>query len=126
LAITRSDFPNFTIIKDLSAGLTSEKDVMGGPCRVTHIRLKNSDVAIAFLKLFDDVNPVGGTTAPDFILPIEGSAENDGYLDYPINGGKGIKFPNGLSFGASEEPGTVMTTGPTTLIAVLHCLKGVS
>lgn len=108
------------------AGRDNENDVMSGPCRLTHIRVKNGDAAILYLKLFDNVNPTLGTTAPDFVFMIPSSGTQASF-DIPVNGGAGIKFNNGLSYAIVTTGGTGGTAGPTAAtLLVLQAIPGVS
>lgn len=122
--ITRSDYPGFSVVKDVDCDSTPERDVMSGPCRVTHIHVNNPNAAEAeYLKLFDDINPVIGGSDPDFIFEIPAN----GTFDIPINPGEGIAFQNGLSFALVQEAGTAGTTDPTSNVTVVFTLlKGVS
>lgn len=117
-----------TVVKDADADSTVEKDVMSSPCRVTHIKVKNDGTGTptaVYLKLFDDLDPTLGTTAPDYDFKIPANVE----FGIPINGGEGIPFANGLSFACIKEAGTAATTqtDPDTTVEVyLTCLPGVS
>lgn len=131
--VTKADFVlggdlKFSVVKDDDANATVEKDVMAGPCRVTHIKVKNDNSGtptVVYLKLYDDLNPTVGTTAPDFDFKIPSGVE----FSLPLNGGKGIKFVNGLSFACIKEAGTAASaqTAPDTNVDVfLTTLPGVS
>lgn len=118
-----------TVVKDADADSTVEKDVMSGPCRVTHIKAVHTGAAVVYLKLFDDLDPTLGTTAPDFDFKIPASGNGAIEFGIPINGGAGIPFDNGLSFACINEAGTAAgaQTNPISNVAVyLTCLPGVS
>lgn len=114
-----------TVVKDADADSTVEKDVMSGPCRVTHIKVNSTATTAVYLKLFDDLDPTLGTTAPDYDFKIPLNVE----FGIPINGGEGIPFANGLSFAVINEAGTAAAaqTDPDATVEVyLTCLPGVS
>lgn len=134
-AIVKADFTldgdlKFSIAKDADADSTAEKDVMAGPCRITNIRVDNNvdtdsgTQTVVYLKLYDDLNPTVGTTAPDYIFEIPA----DQQVNLNPKGGKGIKFVNGLSYAVVQEPGTAGTTDPatnTTVTVTMDLLPGV-
>ena len=114
-----------SVVQDADADSTIEKDVMSGPCRVTHIKVESAATTAVYLKMFDDLNPTLGTSAPDYDFKIPLNVE----FGIPINGGAGIPFANGLSFACINEAGTAAggQTDPDGTVAVtLSCLPGVS
>lgn len=123
-SITRADFPNYSIIQDTDADGTVEKDVMGGPCRVTDVQVTNGDALTRYVRLFDDKNPTNGTTDPDYVLFIPSSGVK-AVMSYHFP--EPLVFDNGLSFAMVTVGGTAGTTGPTLdSTVVLTVRPGVS
>lgn len=122
--ITKAKWSGVTLIKDADANGTVEKDVMEGPCRLTHVAFTSSIPAeVLYLKFYDDANPVVGTTDPVLVLEIPITAPKD----FPINPGVGLVFETALSFALVQEAGTAGTTDPTnTEVVVLTLLPGTS
>lgn len=127
MAVSRTDFENFSYVQIGGAGATAETDLLEGPCRVTDIHIKGMTSA-GYLKFYDNTSPTVGTTAPDYCWAI-GSGYNG---PLPLFG-KALKFANGLSVAAikhvdvADGPGTSGTTAADGTVAVsLGMKKGLS
>lgn len=110
--ISIAKFPGFWIVKDADADETVEKDIAAGPCTLVAVRMKVTEATVGFLKLYDDRNPVLGTTDPVEQYPVPDYAVEpvDGF---PVNLLDGLKFENGLSFACTTSAGTAGVTAPT-------------
>lgn len=124
--ITIAEVDGLVLVKDADANATAEKNVLAGPCRLKHIHVTNPNAAVAYLKLYDSVNPTVGTDAPEEIYECAGSGTEGGVTDLPVNGGAGILFETGLSYAAVTTGGTAGTTGPTSDVTVVLHLERVS
>ena len=117
--ITKATFDTFQIVKDADADGTIQRDVFPGKCRLHHVSLDNAaNGAASYLKLYDDLNPVVGTTSPDEILRARASVKEE----FPINPNvenPGLVFENGLSFACVTAGGTAGTTSPTSNVVVV-------
>lgn len=122
--ISRVDFDDFSIVKDTDADETVEADVLGGPCRVTDIYTEGV-AAASYLKFYDDIAPIVGTTIPDYVIEIPASGTL-ARAAFPLFG-KPLEFSEGLSFACVTTGGTAGDTGPTgSVVVVLGLKKGVS
>lgn len=111
---TSIEFDDHILVKDTVANATPVKDVMAGPCRVTHIHATNGAAAVMYLKLYDNINPSVGTTDPVEIMTLRGSGTEGGVSDFPVD----MEFEEGLSFACVTTGGTAGTTDPTSSVIV--------
>ena len=94
---------------------TADNDVVGGPCLLHAVHVNHSDdTEVNYLKLYDNIAPVVGTTAPEEIVMIERNTTGDTNLgqqfwrlDPPL------EFETALSVACVTGAGTAGTTGPT-------------
>ena len=123
-SVNRRDFSSFSQIQDAVVGATAIKDVMAGPCRVMGISVSNvvGGADACWLKLYDDLNPTVGTTAPDYSFPIPVNFTDS--IPVPV---EGLKFVNGLSYCAENTGGgTAGTSAPAQNVVVgFTLLEGV-
>ena len=119
MSVTILKMPSFTVIRDAEVNGTAEKDVMGRPCTLHHVHLRNVGASAleAWVKLYDDVNPTIGTTIPNEVYQVESSSNVvsavDRIQDIPINPPDGLPFSEGFSFACvTEGGGTAGTTDP--------------
>lgn len=125
MAVSNAKLPTLWIVQDTDADNTVEKDVVVGPCRLLHVEATNPNTAVVYLKLFNKINPVLGTDAPDEIIECAGSGTEGGVTDIPIHPPKGLLFSVGLSFACVTAGGTAGTTSPTSNVTVnLHVQPG--
>jgi hypothetical protein len=113
------------IILDADCDGTAEKDVMQGPCRVTHISVDNTANAFSvFYKMYNNLNPTIGTDDPIEVYQILASEKRD----IPLNPPKGVKFSVGLSIACvTTTGGTAGAASPGASVPVaLTCLEGLS
>lgn len=117
---TLRDLDGAVMAADADADENVVKDISSGAATLLEVRVDNSaNSAITYIKLFDNVAPVLGTTAPDMILPTEASTgPNGGENVFSINPSTGVSFSNGISYAAVTAGGTGGTTGPTSACKV--------
>lgn len=121
-------FETFSQSYDPLAGVSDPghlvKDLMAGPCRVMGISVSNvgGSANAVWLKLYDNVSPTVGTTAPDYSFPIPVNFADS--IPIPVNG---LKFNNGLSYSAEDTGGGTAGTGAPhdAVIVGLTLLEGV-
>lgn len=103
------------IVRDTDADATSENDVSSGAAVLYAVQINNSANASAtsYLKLYNNIAPTVGTTAPDMILFAVGGATTN--YAFP----KGISFGTGLSFACLTTAGTAGTTNPTSDVSII-------
>lgn len=120
MTVLLGQLPSLTIAYDADADATIERDILAGPATVKSATIVNADAGVRYVKLFDDINPVVGTTAPDeiWMIPASGTVT----LHF---GDKPLEFPTGLSMAAVTTGGTAGTTPPTDLKVTLACIPGV-
>lgn len=123
MSISIAKLPTFWTVKDTDADNTVEKDVCAGPCRLCHVHVTNPNAAVAYLKIFNNINPTLGTTDPDEIYECAGSGTEGGITDLPINPSKGLLFSEGLSYACVTAAGTAGTTSPTSNVTVVLTVK---
>lgn len=87
-----------------------QDNILEGPCRLYSLEVQGDTGVTDFLKLYDSILPVGGTTDPDYSIPVV----SDPWIHVPIDPG-GIAFDNGLSLGADDAGGTALGTDPVAL-----------
>jgi len=121
--ITLGEVEGLVIVKDADADEVVEKDVLAGPCTLKHVHVTNGNAGVVYLKFYDDIAPVVGTTAPEEVLQCVGSGTEGGVTDFLINGGKGLRFENGLSYACVTAGGTAGVTGPTSTVSVVVQLE---
>lgn len=111
------------VVANVTALVSSEikTDVLEGPCRLYSGLAKTDSGATDFLKLWDNLNPVGGTTDPDYSLRVFSDVWN--FLPFDPDG---IVFDNGLSLGADGAGGTVLGADPAAFDVVLVLRRGIS
>lgn len=105
---------SLTLVKDTDADATAENDVNTGAATVYIIKVDNvnNGSQAVFLKLYNNVAPTVGTTAPDMVWRVPGGAAPT------IMIAEGINFATGLSFACVTAGGTGGTTSPTNDVAV--------
>lgn len=96
------EFTDHVVLHDADADNAVEADIRTGPTTLksVHISLDPASSQAAFLKLFDNQNPVAGTTEPDDIIPITLKTE----VSIPF-GKNGVLFSKGLSYFLSQSAG---------------------
>lgn len=123
IALQGLQLPSVWMLYDTSADedATDSHDVMKGPCRLDSLHYKNGDASVNYLKLYDNVDPVIGTTVPDFVFMLPASGEDTIPFPFPI------VFENGLSWAIVTAGGTGGVTGPTaTSTVTVVAREGVS
>lgn len=116
MAVSLLEVGDRILAYDATSNATAENDVFGGPCILHEIIAFNDDTTYRFLKLYDDLAPVVGTSTPDEIVRLEGDTTtplNGGRTHVRVNPPDGLKFVNGLSFGTMDAGGTAGTNGAT-------------
>ena len=90
------------------ADAEAQDNVAGGSCSVYTIFIFNNDGSEVWLKLYDAIDPVYGTTAPSHIFRIhQGTRE---VFSWPT----GLVFSNGLSYTVTTVNGTLCPAFPGT------------
>ena len=84
-------------------------DCTGEPGAMFALHLKEGDGQITYLNIYDNGNPVLGTTEPDWIFPVSANADFAVYID------SGIAFSSALSLIASVSAGGAAGASPTNL-----------
>ena len=119
---------NWTQITDVEITVgDATRNVRGAATTLHHIAADNGQTsgANAWVKLYDDVSNalVAGTTAPDFVFPVQAgvvsstSAFSKGRFGLVCV--EGAPFVNGLSVLASTEDGNAMVSAPTKPVDVV-------
>jgi hypothetical protein len=83
-------------------------NVAGGSCSVYTIFIHNPDGSESYLKLYDAVDPVYGTTAPSHIFRLEATSRE--VFTWPT----GLVFSTGLSYTVTTVNGTLCPSFPGT------------
>ena len=96
-------------------------NILEGPCRLFSLTVQGDSGVVDFLKLYDSISPVGGTTAPDYSFWVNG----DVWYPVPIDP-DGLVLANGLSLGADDAGGTALGTDPVALNVQMTLLRGAS
>ena len=96
----------YRIFNDTDA--EAQDNVAGGPCAVYTIFIFNDDSNPMWLKLYDSVDPVYGTTAPSHIFRIEGDTRE--VYTWPT----GLVFSTGLSYTVTTANSTLCPAFPGT------------
>lgn len=118
MAVSLGRLPSLSLVYDATTNATPELNVLSGPCKVHSIRIVNADGAARYLKLYDDLNPTVGTTAPHEILRVPASTNITFHFGkYPL------EFSQGLSFASVTAGGTAGTTGSTDVTTSLACTE---
>jgi hypothetical protein len=100
------------LVIETISGATSNNNVLGTSGKVYMVDVDNAaNAAATYCKLYDDGNPVVGTTAPHFIFRV------------PAGQRRSMVIPEGmdfsiLSFACVTTPGTTGTTAPSSPVAV--------
>lgn len=117
-------FDTFSQVQDAAVGATAIKDVMSGPCRIKGISVANvgGSANAVWLKMYDDLNPTVGTTAPAYSFPIPINFSDS--IPVPV---EGLKFVNGLSYCVEDTSGgTAGTSAPADTVSVgMTLLEGI-
>ena len=98
-----------TLVVLTSLNVAGVDSVTGGSGTLHVVEVVNGDSDAIFIKLYDDGNPTMGTTAPDVVFEVAGSATRVVWID------GGLSFVNGLSVSAAEESGTASSTNPSSV-----------
>lgn len=111
------------IVIDTSANATAEVNVRGGATTVFAIEVDNTaNAAATYLKLYDAVSVVVGTTAPDYVFLIPALTSKRFILGHGIEDDGdflfGDLFSNGLTFAAVTAGGTGGTDNPGSAVPV--------
>ena len=97
-------------------------DVFNGPVRVYRGFIVNKNAAAVSLKLRDSLSYIGGTDAPDIIIPVRAAFSMPFFLGEVDDKSKdqGISFANGLSVsvttGASETDNTAIASATNVIV----------
>ena len=90
------------------ADAEAQDNVAGGSCSVYTIFIYNAWGTEVWLKLYDAIDPVYGTTAPSHIFRIEAGERE--VFSWPT----GLVFSNGLSYTVTTVNGTLCPAFPGT------------
>lgn len=114
MAVTTGPFLNdimlAAFVVDTTGDTTIETNVRGGESTLYRVSVDNSGLAaIVYIKLWDHVAPVSGTSDPDhqFMVP---ASTKIAFSFLPA----GKAFAQGLSFAVSDSPGTQAGSAPAT------------
>lgn len=105
---------NGVVVRDPAIGAAADSNVGPGAATVYLIQIDNSGNPNqkVYLKMWDNVAPTVGTTAPNKIIPVPGgSIQKVGCIE-------GIPFTTALSFACVTTGGTGGTTAPTNPVIV--------
>jgi len=90
------------------ADAEAQDNVAGGACSVYTLFIFNNDGNPTWLKLYDAIDPVFGTTAPSHIFRIEAGQRE--VFSWPT----GLVFSTGLSYTVVTVNGTLCPAFPST------------
>lgn len=98
------------IVHDTDSDATSENDIGPGAATLYILRVDNTANAsqAVFTKLYNNVAPTVGTTAPDMVLRVAGGATVS--VQIP----EGISFGTGISYATVTAGGTGGIVNPTS------------
>lgn len=96
-------------------------DILEGPCRLYAAFAKTDSGVVDYLKLWDNISPVVGTTAPDYSFKVLSNVWNPISLDPD-----GIVFDNGLSVAADSVGGTALGASALAFDVFLVLRRGAS
>jgi len=104
-----------TIVYDSDAEAAGEDNVCGGPCSVRGGVFSNPVAAKEYVKLFNAVDMVAGTTLPRRIVYLPASTTRV----LRVNpGGSAESYSAGLSFSGSDTGGTPAGSNPASSVSV--------
>lgn len=112
MATTVSSVDSGTIVSETTANSVVVVDATGSSGRWFSIDIENGNGSQVFLRVWDDLDPVNGTTMPDWIFPVGGNAH------VIITSPTGETFTNGLSFTATSSQAHASTVAPGSAVAV--------
>lgn len=114
---------------DDDADITGNQDIFDGPCRLHGIVVLNATNTRGYLKLRDAVSGTPGTSAYDFVFPVEPNGGSGtkatiivlGERDSLTGQFQGVHFANGLSYflgdAAGQALGSNLSTPPDVYLA---------
>lgn len=105
---------NAVEIKDTALGAAPDNDVNVGAATLYLVQVDNSanPTQKVYLKLYNNVAPTVGTTAPDKIIPAPGGTVQQVYFP------EGIAFGTSLSMACVTAGGTGGAGAPTSSVVV--------
>ena len=121
MGVSIAELTTTAIVQDAVATNVIETDVRSGVTTLYGVYVDNTaNTGLVYLKFWDAIGPVIGTTVTDMVLEIEGSTggTNAGDVFIPINGGTGMVFANGLSFAVTTAPVHTDTGAPGSTVLV--------
>ena len=88
---------------------TGVHDATGAPGAIFAVDIRNGAATTEWLNIYDNGNPVIGTTEPELIFPVGSTTGYVVYID------TGIAFASALSMTASNAPGGGSGASPANL-----------
>mgnify|MGYP003154436420 CR=1 FL=1 len=88
------------MIKQTTVTNTTDNNVTGTNATIHVLDLNNTHSATGYFKIFDNGNPVYGTTTPDIVIPVAAS------LRQVVTIVEGITTSTAISWGVSDGAGT--------------------
>lgn len=113
-SVSESDALSLVYIPDSDE--IAVRDCRSGPTNLKALQINNTGASAYFVKLYDSMNPVIGTTDPIFVFRIPATTKR--FLI--LNNGDGHDFAVGLSLATLTTGGTGGTTGPGANEVKLH------
>ena len=103
---------------DDDADATVAKNVGGGPVRLYGVYVSNTAYAVkVYLKIWNHVNPVVGTTPPNIQIPVPVSGVHSAIWK------GGLPLSVGLSYAVTTDAGTAGVANPATPPDVYFAFK---
>lgn len=102
----------FALVRDDDSDATVSSDIFSGPCTIYSIKIVNNAAAAVYYKVYDDTNPVVGTTDPDMIVKVPASSTRTLVFQ------GGLPMVNGFSHATVTTPGTPGTTSPASAATI--------
>lgn len=102
------------VTKDTAATNSSVKNIDLTATNLLSVHVDNSSYAtLVYWKAWDHVDPVVGTTPPDYQVPIPANGNRTIHLRGNLSLG-GVRMKNGLSYAVTTDPGTTGNSAPAT------------
>ena len=103
------------VVSDTSVNATAQDNVTGAASTVLSVEIDNTanTGTMVFFKMYDSANATVGTTAPVFVLPVQGGKK----LVYATS--DGFVFSSAVSYGCTTGAGNADTTAPSQAVSLL-------
>lgn len=103
------------VVSDSDADENGQDNVTGAASTVHSIQIDNTanSGTRVFFKLYDAADPTIGTTAPDYVLPVQGGAKRT------FISSDGFVFSTAVSYACVTGAAKSDTTGPSSAVKIV-------